>query len=264
LEVPFPTADGSTRVRLSTSNGGLVLEFAQQAAFWISKSRVTYQTDPGVGTDLLQVLLFGTIFSIWLELHQILVVHASSVLVGGRAIFFMGGCGHGKSMLAAEFYRHGHRVLGDDLGVIYQEAGTWRALPALPWINAGPDVALLVGRDFGTLEAIHRNMRKRRLLLDQADVERQSGPAPLGPLFVLDRRAAVEKVAVTRVGPLQALRTLVRHSAAPPSMDVLGLQASRHPRLGASAAAVGVYQLTYPTGLDSLGEVRRAVAASLD
>jgi hypothetical protein len=264
LELPFPTPHGRTRVRLSTSDSGLVLDFAHQAAFWVSKSRVTYQASRGVGTDLLQVLLFGTIFSIWLELHEILVVHASSVVVGGRAVFFMGDCGHGKSMLAAEFLRYGRHVLGDDLGVVSQEGPTWGALPALPWINAGPDVARLVGRDFGTLETIHHNVRKRRLLLGQVNTgDGPTSATPLGPIFVLNRRADVASVSITRLKPSQALRALVRHSAAPRSMDVLGLQASRLPRLGALADAVGVYQLTYPTGLDHLADVRRAVDASV-
>lgn len=42
-------------------------------------------------------------------------LHAACMVAGGRAVAFLGDCGHGKSTLAAACLGAGHRLLTDDL-----------------------------------------------------------------------------------------------------------------------------------------------------
>lgn len=68
-------------------------------------------TDPGV----VPVLAAASLLAVCLKVRGALLLHASAVQVGDRAVAFVGAAGMGKSTLAALFVTHGHRLVSDDL-----------------------------------------------------------------------------------------------------------------------------------------------------
>jgi hypothetical protein len=78
-------------------------------------ARVTAHLHPGADEGLLPVLIAGAVLAVHLTLHHHLVLHASAVRVGDRAVAFVGSSGMGKSTLAAALCDLGHGLVSDDL-----------------------------------------------------------------------------------------------------------------------------------------------------
>lgn len=64
------------------------------------------------------------------------ILHASSVLIDGKVIVFMGQSGSGKSTLAARLAARGGQYIGDDSVVLLRD-GTVRPMPFRPTVKQG-------------------------------------------------------------------------------------------------------------------------------
>ena len=91
-----------------------------------------------------------------------LVLHASAVDVGGRAVAFVGPRGHGKSTMAAAMVARGHELISDDvLTVAFEsEEGVARVVPGYPQIKLWPDAAEALGHDPSRLELLYPGVEK--------------------------------------------------------------------------------------------------------
>jgi hypothetical protein len=78
-------------------------------------TRVTAHLHPGADAGLLPVLVSGALLAVHLMLNHHLVLHASAVRTGGRAVAFVGSSGMGKSTLAAALCGLGCGLVSDDL-----------------------------------------------------------------------------------------------------------------------------------------------------
>jgi hypothetical protein len=92
------------------------------------------------------------------------VLHASAVVVDGRAVVLAGRAGAGKSATAAALRRRGAAFLADDVVALEGKGEALIAHPGAPFQTAPGD---------------------REALVPAGPV---TGPAPLGALFFLDRR----------------------------------------------------------------------------
>lgn len=79
---------------------------------------VTVRPVPGGRTELIPVLLAGTVTALMLTLRGATVLHASSVAVGGRALAVVGHSGRGKSTIAALLCAGGAELVTDDVLVV--------------------------------------------------------------------------------------------------------------------------------------------------
>jgi hypothetical protein len=112
-------------------DGSLLARFADDAAFLVTaRSIALVDAPPHYTIDDLAAYALGPLLALALHLRQAVLIHASAVEIGGRAILFAGQSGSGKSTLAAMLHRQGRRVLSDDTTEI--AAGVARAsIPAL-------------------------------------------------------------------------------------------------------------------------------------
>jgi hypothetical protein len=109
-----------TRIALDAQDKDLCRFYVPQVGlFEISnRSKVIVQMEAGALRGDLHACLTGTVLGLLALLRNLLPLHASSVLIGERAICFTGHSGAGKSTLAAALAQRGHPLLTDDVCVI--------------------------------------------------------------------------------------------------------------------------------------------------
>lgn len=86
-------------------------------------AQIVIEPEPGAHPENVRLFLLGSAFGALLHQRRELVLHASSVATDRGAVLLLGRSGHGKSTLAALLGRSGHRLLGDDKGVVLRQNG---------------------------------------------------------------------------------------------------------------------------------------------
>lgn len=160
------------------------------------------------------------------------VLHASGVVLGGKAMLIAGGPGAGKSSLAAALILRGASLLSDDVVALKRRGSTLTAHP---------------GSDALALRPSERNRlsKEDRDELDSADAA--VDPAHFGQLFVLERSGldpAIERL--DPVDPSTLLATTFNLSVRTPE------RLARHLDLAAALAATDrIYRLRVQPGIDA-------------
>jgi hypothetical protein len=117
------------------------------ARFWIhgtiqAADMTIIVVQPAPGTEIFEIetILLGTVAGIVLHLRSLLPLHASCVVLGGRAIAFSGPCASGKSALAAALVRRGALLLSDDLLISDDSGQSVQAMVGTTQVRLWPDV----------------------------------------------------------------------------------------------------------------------------
>ncbi len=159
--------------------------WAKIGSFDVRKGRhIDIRPHPGVDRQILCLPLLGVVFGALLHQRDLVVLHASSVLIDGEAVAFAGGKGFGKSTQAAAMFRIGYPVLGDDVAAIELRNGEAPLLyPAYPSVHVWPHAARMLGDDPDHLPPLRAGGVKRAL-----SVERnfEARPVPLQAIYLLD------------------------------------------------------------------------------
>ena len=117
LVAQWTTASGLTASFVRRADGSHLLRFEATCDVVVDRraERVTVHMVEGVPTALGGVLVSGTVLSFVLMLRREVVLHASAVDVGGRAVAFVGASGMGKTTLATLLCRDGGLLVTDDV-----------------------------------------------------------------------------------------------------------------------------------------------------
>lgn len=156
-------------------------------------SRICYDPQPFVTSDDLALYLGGTGFGALLHQRRRVVLHASAVQMGDRAVLFCGASGAGKSTFAAALVDQGHPHIADDFCAIdFADDGT-------PMV--APD-----GRR-------HKLWENSILGLDYPDRRGRAVRTDMAKYYVDPRIMATEPVAISAifslsVSPLPMINTL--------------------------------------------------------
>jgi hypothetical protein len=166
--------------------------------------------DPMPDTDerVVRLCLLGPAMALILHQRQRVVLHASAIAVGDRAIVFLGGQGWGKSTLAAALHLRGHKMLADDVTAIQMDSDCPKVLPAYPQFKLWPDAVTALGDSPENLPLLHPDFAKRAFRVTSGFPRR---PLPLKHICVL---ATGEHLEIESLGPPEALLELIRHSYA--------------------------------------------------
>jgi len=120
-----------------TGDGDLILEFADETRFLVNAHLIALLDAPPAYTrDDLAAYALGPALMLALHLQGAVLLHASAVVISGKAVLFAGDSGSGKSTTVAMLHRLGCEVLADDVTEI---RGT-RAVPSVPTVRLWPDV----------------------------------------------------------------------------------------------------------------------------
>lgn len=242
-----------------------------------------------------------------LEAAGVPVLHGCGLVLGGRAVGFLGRSGVGKSVLCAELMRLGCTFLSDDgLALRRDAADRWWCCAGPPLVRLWPsglEGRLRVSPE--GLPRVHDGLEKRRLDVGPPDPGRRGGArkgsavpgdpsalesaasgaspgrsspappgpqgpattggAPLGALYVLQRRPGAEgPVDVSPCRGPDALARLIEHSLAAAPAAALGLSGRRLDLLTDVVEKTPVRLLRFPSSLDSAARVREAILRDLD
>lgn len=209
----------------------------------------------------LELLLLGPVISFALLKHGIEHIHATAVVVNGKAVAFMGDSTFGKSTLAASFLRAGYRLLTDDLLVVSLKEGRLWAHPGPQRIKVFPETAREL---LGTNSHLSSSSLTTKLQIPLNPDQFQSEAIPLGAVYILNCPG-------TKSGTKTTIRTASKRNAC---MHVLknvyntvsvNLERATASLDLASKIAKGapVKTLSYVREYSTLTQVRDAILADL-
>ena len=188
-----------------------------------------------------------------------LSLHGSAVVIGNRAVAFMGLSRRGKTTLAGACARAGYPFLTEDwLELSGDDRQGFDALPKLPHLRLFPDSAAYLRShnpdkaDGGEKIELHAGD-----YLPFADT-----PFPLKAIFHLGPGTADETV-IAPVNPSAALVSILPNAFVLDSHDKTRMR-GHFQRLGMLAATVASYSLDYPRRFDHLAAVVRTVAGHVE
>jgi len=227
---------------LSLCNDGVLLRVSNVGEFFISQGQLIRLTlAPDADVRLAKVYLLGSAMGLALYQRNLLVMHASAVLIGGRATLFVGSSGAGKSTLAASLSQHGYSVLADDLVPIAYDA----QMGAVVWPGAcsfklrGDSVDSLRLRR-GDLAPISNRVDKFYVPNPNPAVDRSY---VVERIMVLGRVPNSELAGVDKLGMLPALRAITTHAYRPNYIELLGIRHQHFYRCAQLAEHVPVFLL---------------------
>ncbi len=140
----FHTQAGAYWASLAAGDDAVRLSFHDRVDFHVDTAAraVTYAPADGLPEITLRHLLVDQLIPHLLAVDGALVLHASCVGVGGRAMAFVGPTGAGKSSLAAAFVQEGATLLADDFVLLADDGrGGYLATPAYPSLRLWTDAA---------------------------------------------------------------------------------------------------------------------------
>ena len=156
LSPASPTQFARARAEVTTANnpgewfscgrladGSRYLRWAGLFEFLVSPDgrQIRYCHLEQASSESLNVYLLGHVLSFSLLAHGIESLHGTATVINGNAVLFLGGCGWGKSTLAAAFLSRGFPVLTDDLVALARRDGAWAVHPGMPRLKLFPSVA---------------------------------------------------------------------------------------------------------------------------
>ncbi len=172
------------------------------------------------------------------------VLHASGVVLGGRALLVAGAPGAGKSSLAAALVRAGGQLLSDDAVALQLSDGALIAHPGsvVLQLRIEQDQQLSADARAALGHPTSSSTDKRRYVSDSVP-----DPAPLGALFLLERSAEKPAVeALTAVSPFELLASTFNLSVRTSARLLRQLDV-----VSAIAASRMVYRLRVRPGVDA-------------
>ncbi len=271
-ELPAGHGSEDVSVRVATIDGA-----PAPSASWVINARPgdVHGWAPGVGAfrvrsgreiliDLIKdaderavrLAIVGPFLGVILAQRGHLVLHASTVAIGGRAVSFFGQSGQGKSTLTAALTLAGHRLVADDLTVIDTRHVPPRIRPGFPRIKLWPDSVSALEQDVAALPLIHPERSKRSLQLQEFARE----PVPMVRCYQLQagREISIEPLA----GSIGVL-ALVQSTYQSYWMADAGMTADNLIQCGALARSGVLRVLTRPKHFAELPSLIAAIEADV-
>ncbi len=189
------------------SERAMFFDYPKSASILVSDGTdVVLDLKPGSHANDLTPYLTGYILAVLLLQRGYLVLHASVVLLNGRAVGFLGSKGFGKSTLAADLTVRGYSLVSDDhLPIIFRE-NMVVTLPGSSQMKLFADSLAGVGVNSAGLAPVHPLAAKYMLpanstLTDEA--------IPLSAVYLLSND---EDLGIESLQPSLAFIEAVRHT----------------------------------------------------
>lgn len=241
---------------------GIHVRFPELADFLVTPDgrQVHATPNPELDAATLEHLQLNQVLPLALSAQGMPVFHASSVVLGGNAVAFLGESGRGKSTLATHLALQGAPLITDDGLVLEMTGNHYRVQPSHPSIRLWQDSQdALVGTRLPVASPVSFTSKARILAghLLPACVESH----PLRGAYFLGEGAS-NKVTITPLDAVEAAMEWVKQSFLLDISDKHRLK-SHFEQIGHLASQGISYRLDYPRRYDLLGEVHAALLGHL-
>jgi hypothetical protein len=247
--------------QFSVDEGGGLLSVPDVGRYRIRDGReIIVDPDPRGSERHLRLYLLGSALGVALLQRGVLPLHANAMLIGGKAVAFMGASGAGKSTMAAWFHDNGFSVLADDVcAVTFDASGRPEAWPGIPRLRLWRDALEESGRDPAEHEHAFDDADKYNV---RTRTEDRAAPVPLGAIYLLDERSTSKQEArITPLSGIDALDALVANTYRGGYIPMLGGVAAYLKACAAVARSTPVFKVDRRWGKDVYDEQMRALEA---
>jgi hypothetical protein len=171
--------------------GHYLLVFSEGVTFLVDEAgrKIWGRWCSSVPLELAALYLRGPLMSFVLGLQGFVCLHASAVVIDGRAVVFAGFSGAGKSTTAMTFARRGFAALTDDIVAIPGNAQGLTVQPGYPRLCVWP-VSAVVGPWVDELPRVIPDEDKRYVSLEADKGGYHPVSIELGAIYLLDPRNA--------------------------------------------------------------------------
>ncbi|MBL8189203.1 MAG: serine/threonine protein kinase [Acidobacteria bacterium] len=247
---------GGEYLRLLYADGTEFILDRRGTQLWVTWP--SWQTLEDMATYLL-----GPVLGLVLRLREVTCLHASAVVVNGKAIALVGASGAGKSTTAAAFAKAGYKVLADDIVALDERSGAFWVRPAYPRVRLWEDsVEALFGAE-DALPLLTPTWDKRYLDLLNGSQRFQSEPLPLAAVYLLDERSAESNAPFVEALPdNQKVMTLVANTYANYLLDK-SMRAAEFASLGRLCRQIPLRKVTPHADAKFLPELCRVIAEDI-
>ncbi|MGE0407119.1 MAG: hypothetical protein AB7O65_12550 [Candidatus Korobacteraceae bacterium] len=222
-------------------------------------SRVLWRRCTGVSDEVLFTYLLGQVLSFCLLARGIEPLHATSVVVDGKAIAFLGNCGYGKSTLASVFLSRGYPLLTDDVLVLeFGERGVL-AYPSIPRLKLLPESA---DAFFQGRRSIPMNTLTNKMIFALSGDQHVSHPVPLAVLYMVPPEPNGESISIGEVEGQERFIALIKSAFNDSVLTPARLQ-RQFAFANRLRTSVPVKRLSHPRRLGLVPEVADAILADL-
>ncbi len=203
------------RIARRATDGAYRLRYLDGTEFFLdgAVSRVWVRwSEPATLEDAATYLL-GPTLGLVLRLRGVTLLHASAVVIDGRAIAIAGPAGAGKSTTAAAFAQRDYPVLTDDIVALESSGEDFLVQADCSLLRLWPDSELLGG----SAEALPRlalGWEKRFLDVEKHGYRAARRPYPLGAVYLLGGEPAAEGPEVRELTTREGVIALVANAYA--------------------------------------------------
>jgi len=258
---PYTDERGLPLLTIHMRGSRFLLSYTEGATFMIDDegSEVdAWWNPPLTDVDAADYLL-GSVLAFVLRLRGRVPLHASAVVIDGRAVLFAGSPGAGKSSTAAALALLGCPVLSDDIVVVADEGGVMMAHPSHGHLSVWSDSARALF-DVESLPQHSAVYAKHRVDLIERGYRFHDSAVPVDTICVLaGRSGSGEQVVLRALSPRAALMALVGQTYGNYLLDG-SMRAREFDLLGRVAGTVRVSELAFRDGLDDLVQGCRTLA----
>jgi len=222
----------------------LLLRIPNVARFLLDDGRaIVFEPDDGADIDDVPVFILGTVFGILLHQRERIVLHASAVRVGDKAVLFCGASGSGKSTLAAALGERGYPLVTDDVcAITVADAGA-------PMVHPDGRQLKLWAQAIEHLELQERRGARVRSRLEKFYVEPSdafSEPLPLGAVYALREARPPHAPGIERPNAADAAMVFRRNAYRPLLVRRMQQREQYFHAATAIAQLAGTFHLTRP------------------
>lgn len=248
---PQKLRDGTSIIYIYDAGPCHVIRFTRVADFYLWPDKIVCHLTEPAHRHWVEIWLLGIVLAYWLELQGIPALHASAVVINGRAIAFLSSNKGGKSSLAASLMQLGYPLLTDDILPVERHDSSFLGRPGYPQMRMWPDQAEHFA-GHADLEQVHPQVSKRRVPVKALTKGAFCGSVrTLGGLYLPERRDTLG-IAITTLAPAEALMALIRNAFLAHNVQLPALEAARLRFFAALVRFVPVKRLVYPDGLEHL------------
>jgi hypothetical protein len=253
-----PSGEPALRVWRIDRRGLLYLSYIDGTKFWLDQvGRNIWSLWPDeLSLENTAMYLLGPVLGLLLRLRGSTCLHASAVVIGGKAAVFLGPSGAGKSTAAAIVARDGCTVLADDIVALTESEIGFEVLPSCPFLSLWPEP---VNSIYGSTDAAPRHLpawEKRRVDEGNLGLKFERKPAPLGAIYILAPRE--ESASIKAVSAETAFLSLVSNTYAT-NLLTTELRAREFRVLNRLIERVPIRQLAAANDLRQFDELRRLI-----